>query len=294
VPSESERRFARTLVPVSQGVGLFDLLVPAGDPVARALGAAPLRAERSTRLGAGLDLSARGFTFSADYFDLRVRRQVALTEAFSGSDVRFYLETQGFIGIGAVRFLANVGSVWNRGVELRAGYETGVGELRVRADAGFSHYETEVTRVDSIAGFARQFPSAFFGPRARTVIESGQPRDNAVGSASLSRRGASVTLRARHYGSVVEYGSSPDGSLQQRLGAKWLADALVRYAVNGRTTISAGVQNLLGTRPDRMSIGTAEFAGNSYFGIFPYSSFSPFGWNGRFAYAQVQWQFAER
>jgi iron complex outermembrane receptor protein len=115
-----------------------------------------------------------------------------------------------------------------------------------------------------------------------------------VGSASLSRRGASVTLRARHYGSVVEYGSSPDGSLQQRLGGKWLADALVRYAVNGRTTISAGVQNLLGTRPDRMSIGTAEFAGNSYFGIFPYSSFSPFGWNGRFAYAQVQWQFAER
>ncbi len=294
VPSESERQFTRTLVPVSQGIGLFDLLVPADDPVARALGAAPLRAERSTRLGAGLDLSARGFTFSLDYSDLRIRRLVALTEAFSGSDVRFFLESEGFIGIGAVRFLANVGSVWNRGVELRAGYETGIGELRVRADAGFSHYETEVTRVDSIAGFARQFPSVFFGPREQTAIESGQPRDNAVGSASLTRRRTSLALRARYYGSVVEYGSSPDGSLRQRLGGKWLADALVRFAVNGRTAISAGVQNLLGTRPDRMAIGTPALAGNSYFGIFPYSSLSPFGWNGRFAYAQVQWQFAER
>lgn len=294
VPSEAEREFSRSLIPVVNGVGLYDLLVPATHPVALSLGAPPLRAERSTRWGAGLDLSARGFTFSADYSDLRVRRLVALTEKFSGSAVRFFLESQGFDGVGAVQFLANVGNTWNRGVELRAGYETDVAGFRARVDAAFSHFETEVIRVDSIAGFARQFQSVFFGPRERAAIESGQPRDNALGSARLTRRGASLELRVRRYGSVQDYGPSPDGSLSQRLGAKWLADTEVRYAVSGRVTVTAGIQNLLGTRPDRLTIGTPEFAGNSYFGILPYSNFSPFGWNGRFAYAQVQWQLVER
>jgi iron complex outermembrane receptor protein len=294
VPAEAERRFSRTLIPVINGVGLYDLLVPATDPEAKSLGATPLRPERSTRWGAGLDLSARGFTFSADYSDLRVRHQVALTEKFSGSSVRFFLETQGFIGIGAVQFLANVGDVWNRGVELRAGYETRFRGLGVRVDAGFSHFTTEVTRVDSITGFAGQFQSVFFGPRERETITFGQPGDNAVGSATLTRRGSTLRVGVRRYGSVVDYGPSPDGSLRERLGARWLADAELRYALSSRATIGAGIQNVLGTRPDRLTVGTPDFAGNSYFGIFPHSNFSPFGWNGRFAYAQVQWQFAER
>jgi iron complex outermembrane receptor protein len=293
-PSEAERQFTRTLIPVINGVGLYDLVVPTADPVALALGSAPLRPERSTRWGAGLDLSARGFTFSLDYSDLRVRHQVTLTESFSGPGVRFFLESQGFDGIGAVRFLANVGDIRNRGVELRAGYETAFAGFRARVDAAFSHFETEVTRVDSIAGFAHQFQSVFFGPRERAAIESGQPRDNALAATTLSRGNGSLALRVRRYGSVLDYGPSPDGSLRERLGAKWLADVEARYAVNRRTTVSGGVQNLLGTRPDRLTVGSPESAGNSYFGIFPYSSFSPFGWNGRFAYAQVQWQFAER
>lgn len=293
-PSETERRFSRTLIPVINGVGLYDLMLPANHPVALALGSSPLRAERSTRWGAGLDLSARGFTFSADYSDLRVRHQVALTEKFSGPAVRSFLESRGFDGIGAVQFLANVGNTWNRGVELRAGYETALAGFRARVDGAFSHFETEVTRVNPIAGFARQFQSVFFGPREQAALESGQPRDNALGSATLSRGGSSLGIRVRRYGSVRDFGPSPDQSLSQRLGAKWLADAEVRYAVSGRTTISAGVQNLLGARPNRLTVGTPEFAGNSYFGIFPYSNFSPFGWNGRFVYAQVQWQFAER
>ena len=115
-----------------------------------------------------------------------------------------------------------------------------------------------------------------------------------LAAATLTRGSGALALRMRRYGSVMDYGPSPDGSLRERLGAKWLADVELRYAVNRRTTLSGGVQNLLGTRPDRLTVGSPEFAGNSYFGILPYSSFSPFGWNGRFVYAQVQWQFAER
>jgi iron complex outermembrane receptor protein len=294
VPGEAERRFSRSQIPVVNDVGLYDLLVPPSHPVAQSLGAAPLRAERSTQWGAGLDLSARGFTFCLDYFDIAVRNQVVLTGKFAGPAVRFYLESQGYDGIGAVQFFANAGNTATRGFDLRAGYGGTLGRLALRLDAAYDHHTVEVTRVDSIGGFARQFQSAFFGPAERARIEAGQPGDNAVASGQVGGDAWSLTLRARRYGSVLEYGPSPDGTLSQRLGARWLGDLDLSYRVRRGLTLTGGVQNLLGTYPDRMGLGAPDYAGNSYFGILPYSNASPFGFNGRFAYARVQWRYAER
>jgi iron complex outermembrane receptor protein len=294
VPSEPERRFSRSQIPVVNDVGLYDLLVPPTDPVAQSLGAAPLRAERSRHWGAGLDLFGRGVTFSLEYFDVAVRHRVVLTEKFSGPAVRSFLESQGHDGIGSVQFLANLAGTATRGVELRAGYDGRLGSLALRLDGAWEHHTMEITRVDSLSGFARQFPSAAFGPAEQARLVSGQPGDNAVASLALHGAAGSLTLRARRYGSVLEFGPSPDGTLSQRLGAKWLGDLEAGYRLRTGITLSAGVQNLLGTFPDRLRLGAPDFAGNSYFGIFPFSNASPFGFNGRFVYARLQWRYATR
>jgi iron complex outermembrane receptor protein len=293
-PGLAERRFSRSLIPVVNDVGLYDLLVPPSEPAAQSLGARPLVPEWSTGWGAGLDLSGAGVTFSADYSDGVLRRGVVLTEKFTGPGVRFFLESQGYDGIGAVQFLANAVKTRTRGVELRAGYATSLGTLALRLDAGFAHHRVEVTRVDSIGGFAAQYQSSFFGPAERARIESGQPRDNATGAATVSTPAWSGTVRVRRYGSVLAYGPSPDGTLSQRLGAKWLGDASLGFRLRLNLRIAAGVENLLGTLPDRLGLGAPDFAGNSCYGILPYSNFSPFGWNGRFAYARLEWRYAER
>ena len=294
IPPEAQRRYSRTLIPVSNDVGLFDLLVPADHPVAQIMGALPLRPERADQWSVGLDLSARGFTFSADYLRIAVRDRIVLTGEFAGPAVRFFLESQGHGGIGAVRFFTNAVDTETRGVELRAGYDAAVLGLGMRLDAGYGHHVVEVTRVDSIGGFARQFPSALFGPGERARIESGQPRDNALASLRVARNRWAAGLQARRYGSVLEYGPSPDGTLSQRLGARWLADVMVSYTVRPRVTVSAGLQNLLGTLPDRLPLGAPDYAGNSHFGILPYSSMSPFGFNGSLVYARAEWRYADR
>ena len=294
VPSAAERSYSRTQIPVSNDVGLYDLLLPPTDPVAQSLGARPLIPERSFQWGMGLDLSGRGVTFSADYFVIGVRHQVILTEKFNAPAVRFFLESQGYGGIGSVQFFANAGAVRTRGVELRAGYGAAVGGLGVRLDASFEHHRVEVTRVDSIGGFAGRYPSVFFGPAEQARITRGQPENNLTAGARLSRGSWSASLRGRLYGSVLAYGPSPDGTLSQRLGAKWLGDVELGREMKPGLTISAGMQNILGTLPDRLTIGAPDYAGNSYYGILPYSNVSPFGWNGRFLYARVEWRYAER
>jgi len=43
--------------------------------------------------------------------------------------------------------------------------------------------------------------------------------------------------------------------------------------------------------PDNPRGFAGNYAGNSNFGIFPYAGLSPFGFNGRFAYARVNVRF---
>ncbi len=294
LPPLAQLRFSRTLVPVTGEVGLFDLLVPPSHPVAVSMGAVPLRPERSSGRGAGLDLSGRRFTFSADYFRIAIRDRILLTGKFTGPAVRFYLESQGHDGIGTVQYFVNAGTIQSEGVELRAGYEGSLGGLTLGLAAGYDHHRVEVTRVDSATGFARQFQSTFFSPAERARIISGQPGDNFTGSARLARGAWSVRLALQRYGALLDYGPSPDGTMSQRLGARWLGDLAVAYSPGPRVTLTAGAENFLGARPDRMTLGAADLAGNSYYGVFPYSSLSPFGFNGRFFYAGAEWRYAAR
>jgi iron complex outermembrane receptor protein len=92
----------------------------------------------------------------------------------------------------------------------------------------------------------------------------------------------SAAARAQRFGSVSSFGEPPDGSLDQRYGAKWLEDLSVSHR-RGRISLTLGVDNLLDTYPDRNQFGDGNSAGNSNFGMFPYSNVSPFGFAGRFS-----------
>jgi iron complex outermembrane receptor protein len=60
-----------------------------------------------------------------------------------------------------------------------------------------------------------------------------------------------------------------------------------------RFAIRLGADNLFNRYPDRNSVGNATVEGNSYFGMFPYSGISPFGFAGRMVYVRVTLQQRE-
>ena len=75
------------------------------------------------------------------------------------------------------------------------------------------------------------------------------------------------------------------------LNPKGFADLDAAWTPRPGLTLAAGAQNLLDRYPDRNAQGDPGFEGNSYFGIFPYSSISPFGFNGRVVYGRVEWRY---
>jgi iron complex outermembrane receptor protein len=70
----------------------------------------------------------------------------------------------------------------------------------------------------------------------------------------------------------------------QTFAPDWLADVSVGWA-QGAWSVDAGVDNLTNRYPDRV------IAANAVGGILTYSSFSPFGFNGRQYFAKVGYRW---
>ncbi|MGQ0701577.1 MAG: TonB-dependent receptor plug domain-containing protein [Gemmatimonadales bacterium] len=293
LPSLPQRWYSRTLVPVTDNVGFFDLVRPTADSVAIELGGPALRAERSWAWAAGLGMRALGgrLRLDADYYRIEVQRRITLTGKFEGPVVRSRLEVAGLIGIDAVRLFVNAADTRTAGFEARAGYDFQAAGLGVRLEAAWDHHRVRVVRVDSVSGFLSQFRSAFFPADERVRIESGQPGDHALLAARVTGGPGFLILRVRYHGAVRDFGPAPDGTLAQTYGGRWLADLEVAWARTGRLTVAAGVRNLLDTYPDRNRFGDPAVEGNSYFGIFPYANVSPFGFTGRAVYGRMEWRY---
>ncbi|HET7865597.1 MAG TPA: TonB-dependent receptor [Burkholderiaceae bacterium] len=87
-------------------------------------------------------------------------------------------------------------------------------------------------------------------------------------------------LAATRYGSFTV--PQNNAALDQTLGAAWVADASLGFK-RGAWNVSVGVDNLTDRKPDPVSS-----AGNlNTNGIFRFSNFSPFGFNGRQYYARA-------
>jgi iron complex outermembrane receptor protein len=107
----------------------------------------------------------------------------------------------------------------------------------------------------------------------------------------LTRGDLGLTLRTQRFGEVTVFGTLVDGSLDQTFGAKWVSDVSASYTFASRVTLTGGVDNVFDVYPDPNNKGDATSAGNNNFGIFPYNSISPFGFNGAFYYGRVSYTF---
>jgi iron complex outermembrane receptor protein len=111
---------------------------------------------------------------------------------------------------------------------------------------------------------------------ARATVST--PKDKVVLAAEHAIGEWSARLAATRYGSFEVRQSNPVND--QVFGAAWVADVSVGW--RGRAwNASVGVDNLNNAYPD------LALKANTNNGTLPYSSFSPFGFNGRQFYARA-------
>jgi iron complex outermembrane receptor protein len=279
-PSLQQQYFATTSTNFIDGVPFDIATFPVNDPVAKALGAQPLQAEESVNLSLGAVLQLAGVTITVDAYRIDIDDRVVLSENLTQANVRSYLESLGFVGVGGGRFFINGVDTETRGVDVVVNWpwETAGGRFDFTLVANWN--DTEVTRVpvtDELA--ALDPPPPLFDRINVLTFEQGTPQDRfaAVMSWRLDRFGA--TARVTRYGEVLDPGTT--APLDFELGAQTLVDLEARFDPTDRIGLALGVENAFDEYPDAFPVARNP-TGNA-----PYSNYAPFGRSGRYAYGRL-------
>jgi iron complex outermembrane receptor protein len=292
-PSLGQSYFSATSTNFINGVPFDNRTFPVTTPVAQALGASELTAEKSENYSFGVALNpVKNLSLTADYYQILIDDRIVFTGNFTGTAIRTYLESQGFSGVAGGRFFTNAIDTRTLGVDIVANYGFAVGATStLRLTGGYNYNVNRVLRVAPTPAALSAFQETLFDRVERARIEVGQPKSNLYLSGVFNYQDLGFTLRTQRFGEVTSFGTDPTGLLDQTFSAKWITDVNASYTFGGRFTLAAGVDNVFDVYPDENALGDATNAGTNNFGIFPYNQISPFGFNGAFYYGRLTFGF---
>ncbi|MFL6851797.1 MAG: TonB-dependent receptor plug domain-containing protein [Sphingomicrobium sp.] len=318
-PSLHQQFFTTTSTNFIGGLPVDIATLAVDAPAALALGATPLKPEKSINLTFGATANpVRGLTFTADYYHIKIKDRVVLTENLGSSGagtaaqnaaVNAVLLANGFPSIGAARLFINGLDTTTWGIDLVAAYRLGMGQFgRWNLTAAYNYNKQKIDERLNPLGPLSQIPGlVLFGRIEGLRFTRGQPRDKVVLSADGDIGRFGITARTTRYGKVLSPGSAaplaPNGTSLTAVGpddiflrAKWITDAELRLKHGSGVEFAIGANNLFDVYPDRSPFGPrpASAGGGVYPAnqiYIPYSIFSPFGFNGRFVYGRVSMNF---
>ncbi|HEY4367670.1 MAG TPA: TonB-dependent receptor [Steroidobacteraceae bacterium] len=296
-PSLQQQYFATTSTNFLGGVPFDITTFPATDPVAVALGAKPLDAEESLNYSIGFVLQFNALSVTVDAYRIDIDDRIVLSENLTQDNVRAYLTSLGFIGVGGGRFFINGVDTTTEGVDVVMNYPlhaAAAGRFDLTFTANFN--STDVTKVPQTAQLAALNPAPVLFDRFNVLtMEQGTP-DNKFTFAvnwSLERWGA--TLRATRYGKVLSPDSSANATyagvaagvhpIDQELTAQTLLDLEGRFSITEKIKFALGAENVFDEYPDPFP-AVLNGTGNA-----PYSNYAPYGRSGRFLYGRLSVDF---
>ncbi|MCO4092896.1 MAG: TonB-dependent receptor [Sphingorhabdus sp.] len=303
-PSLAQQSFAATSTNNVGGVLIEIGTFPVSSPVAIALGAQPLKPEKSVNLGAGVTLTPfNGLSITADYYNIEISDRITLTENLQGADVLALLTTAGVTGVSSARFFINGIDTKTTGLDVVASYRVpdfGLGQFRV--SVGYNLNNTKITDRRVFSGFTAQ---RLFARQESYRLTDGQPKNKLNVGLDWDYDNFGLTLRTNRYGEVfLPSGFSTSANNNNIalapgdvpgdifLSPKWVTDIEFRFKPVESVSVAFGANNLLDTYPDRLPFGTVNGVSYGFNNSFlPYSSQSPFGFSGRFLYGRVSIDF---
>lgn len=264
---------------------------PVDAPEAQAVGASPLRGERSRSVGAGFALTpADDLHITIDGYATEVDDAVLLSNRLATGAGGLVDHLLADFAAESVRFFSNAVDLRSYGIDagvrwgrrlgeasrLELGASANWGQLRGRCpdgDIAACVKENEALRDESFRiydGF-----NVFF-------LEEGRPDWRGRFKARVTSGAFEFGLGANYYGAQEELRALGVGEHPHRirlLESKVIFDAGVHIDLAERWRLTVGGENLFDSFPTRV---------DAFGGIFPYRSFSAMGFNGRYLYARLQ------
>ncbi len=192
-----------------------------------------------------------------------------------------------------INIFSNAVNTRNRGAELVFSYASDFGDYgRVDWSAAANYNKVEVTKINQAP--TQLFPQTLLDKAAISDLETASPKYR-INLGALWKYGPwTVNLRESFYGASSEYGTE-DGSeyFLTKINPKAITDLEISNKVSNSVTVSIGANNLFNQYPNKNSAGlqAAQRAALDNAAVTIYPSFSPFGINGGYYYARLNYTF---
>jgi iron complex outermembrane receptor protein len=290
-PALQQQYFTTTSINIVAGGAAVDVgTFPATSATAAALGAKPLEPEKSKNYSLGAVYHKGSFELTVDAYQIDIDNRIVLSENIQGvnggtaTQQAIYNLLQPF-GVTTARFFVNGVDTTSKGVDVVARYRLDAEEAgRFDLTLAANYNQTDVNKVpttSTISGLP--VPPPLFARVNVLTYEQGTPDHKIVASGDWSNGPWGATLRGTAYGSVLIPNAT--ASLDYKSGAKTVWDAEARYTFLKDLTWAVGVNNLFDEYPNKAP------APVNTTGVVGFPSYSPFGFNGRFLYTRLSYNW---
>jgi iron complex outermembrane receptor protein len=284
-PSLQQQNFTSTSTNFINGIPFEITTFKPTDAVAVALGAKPLKAEKSTNYSIGSVMRFDPLTVTVDAYRINVTDRIILSENLTSAAVRNYIVSQGFAGVGGGRFFINGVDTKTSGVDIVANYPLNLGAGgRFDFTLAGNFNKTEVTKVPTTAQLAALNPAPVLFDRVNVLtLEKGQPKNKITASANWKLGQWGATARATRYGEVLSPGTTP--AFDFLIHPHTIVDLEGRYALTQKMSLAVGIDNVFDQYSETLppSLNTTSNT--------PFANFTPFGTGGRYVYARATYAF---
>lgn len=249
---------------------------------ARALGAQPLEAEKSRNYSLGGVLQPnKNASLSVDAYQIDIDNRILYSgNLILPAALQSVLANQGVL-VGAARYFTNALDTQTRGVDVVGSYQIPLsGSDKLGFTVAYNHNDTSVKRVADNPAILTQNKLLLIDRQTINRATLATPKDKFSIAADYGFSNWTIHGLVTRYGSFVS--PQNNAALDQTYSANVVLDASASVKL-GKWTITAGVDNLTDKYPDQVTSAGNLNSG----GTLPYSTFSPYGFNGRYYYAKA-------
>jgi len=291
-PSLQQSSFTTTSTTFINNTAFQISTVPPTSAAAKILGATPLQPERSMNYSVGGVFRYKAFSLTVDAYRINVNNRIVLSENITPTTTGGVVDppTPGTLngllaslpgGSTGIRFFTNGVNTTTNGVEVVATYKIPTdhfGTFELTGSA--SHNQTLVTKSPSNNTLSSLTnPPILFGRVNTLVLDDGQPQWKAVAGVDWNYGMWGATGRLTYYGNVLNPGTTAANDVW--LGEHVVADLELRANINRKLQVAVGANNLFDEYPNPIPNSTGA----------AFSSYSPFGFDGRFLYGRVSYNW---
>ncbi len=258
-------------------------------PLSKALGATELKPEETVHFSIGSTFNLPSFVCQFSYFVIDVKDRIVISDNITsdpeifGDDIPEILDLHNSSG---ARFITNAIDTLTRGYDLSLQYQFRLNRsASMRIFLEHHHNRTKLNGEIRLPSVFENAENPLIGANEIYRITEMQPKDvTHLGFKFLSPR-ITAQLRLLRYG--PHYGEASSSGSRYYYTGKTLTNLNVTMKLNRILTIRLGANNLFNVYPDLKSDLDPGFLA----AVFPYSSYSPFGFKGAIYYIKLSSRF---